>query len=450
MRRLRAWFLRLGGLFNKEHRDRELAEELESHLQLHIKDKLRRGMTQEEARRQALVQMGGLEQTKERYRERRGLLWLETACQDLRFGLRMLRKSPSFTAVTVLTLALCIGINTGIFQIFNALALRPLELPGSQRFVSLYQGFQITRGPLHRNVHGSENGFSYAEYKGYRDQNHVFSGLLAYDPFVEATLGGDSPRQFLGTLATCNYFEVLGTPPALGRNFVDSDCAASGSSAVIVLSDEMWRGVFAADPSIIGKSISLNRVSLTIVGVAPRGFSGTEVVPSAFWVPLTMQPGLHSGQGQIEDMLADNDLSWLQLIGSVRGDFSNARVIADLSVIAAGLDRRHPGAVSRLTVAAPTFFGRPEERRAVVGVGALILCAVGLVLLIACMNVASLLLARATTRRREIAIRLATGASRGRLVRQLLTENFLLALLGGALGSILAFWSFEAVLNFAL
>ena len=139
MRRLRAWLLRLGGAFNKERRDRELAEELESHLQMHIEDNLRRGMTPDEARRRALVKLGGLEQTKERYRERWGLPRLETVWQDARFGLRMMRKTPGFTAVIVLTLALGIGINTGIFQIFNALALRPLELPGSQRVLTLYQ-----------------------------------------------------------------------------------------------------------------------------------------------------------------------------------------------------------------------------------------------------------------------------------------------------------------------
>lgn len=450
MRRLRAWLLRLGGAFNKERRDRELAEELESHLQMHIEDNLRRGMTPDEARRRALVKLGGLEQTKERYRERWGLPRLETVWQDARFGLRMMRKTPGFTAVIVLTLALGIGINTGIFQIFNALALRPLELPGSQRVLTLYQTFHLNQGPMHRNVHGSENLFSYYEYMEYRNQNHVFSGLLSYAPFVEVTLGGEQSRQLLGTLASCNYFDVLGVRPVLGRTFIESDCAQTGNGAVVVLSDEMWRNAFAADPAVLGRTVSLNRVPLTIIGVTPRGFEGTEATPSTFWTPLTMQPVIYPGRVEQGDMLADDNLSWLQLMGRVRGDFSNKQVLADLRVIAARLDGRHPGFDTKIAVANSTLFVRPEEHHLMIGGGVVILCAVGLVLLIACANVASLLLARAAARRREIAIRLATGARRGRLVRQLLTESLLLALLGGVAGSLLAFWSFDRILKFTL
>jgi predicted permease len=368
---------------------------------------------------------------------------MQILLQDIRYGLRMLGRNPGFTAVAVLAIALGIGVNAGIFSVLNGAALRMLPVPSAEQIVSIDQIFQ---GKIHRNVHGEPTLFSYSEYQEYRADNHVFSGLIAYYPFLSATLAGGRARQLYGQVTSCNYFDALNEHPSLGRGFVESDCAAAGAGAVVVLSDQLWQGAFGADATLIGKRVVLNRTAFTVIGIAPPGFGGTEPVPSSFWAPITMQQALEPDS----NLLGDANVSWLALLGRVKPGVSLSKVRADLGVIANSIDERHAGRKTALSIRTATFLGRPAEHNLVLGAAAVILVAFGLVLLIACANVANLMLARATARQREMAIRLSVGAGRWRLIRQLLTESLLLALMGGVAGSVLAFWSFEALSNFVI
>jgi predicted permease len=368
---------------------------------------------------------------------------MQILLQDIRYGLRMLGRNPGFTAVAVLAIALGIGVNAGIFSVLNGAALRMLPVPSAEQIVSVDQIFQ---GKIKRNVHGEPTLFSYSEYQEYRANNHVFSGLIAYDPFLSATLAGGRARQLSGQLTSCNYFDALNEHPSPGRGFVEADCAVAGAGAVVVLSDQLWQGAFGADSTLIGKRVVLNRTAFTVIGIAPPGFGGTEPIPSSFWVPITMQPALEPDS----DLLGDANVSWLALLGRVKPGVSISKVRADLSVIASNIDERHAGRKTSLAIRTATFLGRPEEHNLALGAAAVILVGFGLVLLIACANVANLMLARATARQREMAIRLSVGAGRWRLIRQLLTESLMLSLMGGVAGSLLAFWSFEALSNFVI
>jgi predicted permease len=361
---------------------------------------------------------------------------------DIRYSIRTLRKNPAFACVAVIALAFGIGVNSAVFTLLNVIALRPLPVKSPAEVVTVYQTMQRS---MSRNVHGSRYYFSYPEYLAYRDQNRSFGGLTAY-AIAQLSMAGTGARQLIGLVTTCNYFQTLTGPLPLGRGFLPEECAAPGAGQVIVISHSFWKRQFDADPAVLGRTITLNRNPYTIVGVAPEGFSGATIFGGEVWAPMSVQEQWIPGR----DYLTKENLSWLEIVGRLKPGTSISQARADLAVISAGIDRKTPGRRTMLSVDRATLMNNPEGRTPVLAIGAVLLAAVSLVLLIACANLANFLLARAAVRRREIAVRLAVGASRGRLIRQLMTESVLLALAGGALGLAAAWATLRSVIPIVL
>src|SRR6267154_145766 len=280
MRGLRAWFWRLGGLFHRERSDQEFAAEMESHLQLHIEDRLRAGMSAEEARRQALLKLGGLELTKEIYRQRRGLPVLETALQDFRYATRTLRKNPGFTLIAVLTLALGIGANTAIFSMVNALLLRPYNFPDLDRLVRVWENRGMDEGADARFIAPQDAA-------DLRTGTRVFEALTTYWCGDFNLNSEGNVQSVLGCRVSANFFDVLGVNPASGRAFTTAE-EQPGADQVAVVSYGFWQRRFGGDSALLGKVIQLNGRKHTIVGIMPRGFDYP--VPMELWVPLPLTP----------------------------------------------------------------------------------------------------------------------------------------------------------------
>jgi putative ABC transport system permease protein len=415
MNKFRAWLFRLGEPFQKERREKDLAAEMESHLQMHIEDNLRAGMNAAEARRQALIKLGGIEQTKEIYRERRGLPFLETLFQDLRFAFRMLRKNPGFTLVAVLTLALGIGANTAIFSIVNAVVLRPLPYKDSARIVTF-----DTKTAMFPNF---TLALTWPAFQEVRAQATLLEETAAYWATDRTLTGVDQPEVLRATGVSSGFFEELGASAQLGRLLSEQD-HKPGQDRVAVITDALWRIRFATDSGVIGRKLILDKEVYTVIGVAAKGFAFPE--RSEVWLPLSLTPEIEQNQKFFR----------FQVLGKLRKGERLETLQAELGVIAQRIAKLDPALGKGYKLSAePLLESRVHEARQSYLV---LLAAATFVLLIACANLTSLLMARGWGRNREMAVRAALGASPGTLQRQGLVESCSLALLGGAVGIALA------------
>ena len=411
-------------LIHRDEMEQELDEELRFHLERDIEQNIKSGMTPEDARYAALKAFGGVDQSKEECRSARGVGLIENTVRDITYSLRVLLKNYAFTIVVVLTLALGIGANTAIFSFANGILLRPLPYPQSDRLVVLDET-ALKQGVASMSV-------SYPNFLDWREQNTVFEDIGTYYGTGRFSLiGAGEPVDIRGSRISHGLFEILRVPPQLGRTFTANEDRPN-EDAVVILGYDLWQRNFGGDPNILGKKITISNRSRTVIGVMPQGFKFPEV--SDLWVPLALTPKLFTR----------NDHG-LNSIARLKDGVTLAQAQSEMHNIAARIEQQNPVTNEGLGVNVMSLHENlsGDYREALL----VLLGVVGCVLLVACVNVANLMLARGTARQKEFALRSALGASRWRIVRQLLLESLLLATVGGVLGFVLSIWALRLLLS---
>lgn len=421
---------KLRGFPGRGRKDEELAEEVTTHLEMEEQENLAAGMSVEEAHFAALRKFGNEGRAREESREMWRWVWLETCIQDIRYALRLLVRNKGFTGVAVLSLAIGIGVNSSLFSLADALVLRPLSVYHPGEIVTVVS--KSPSDPL--------GGISYPDYKDFRDQSRSFDGLIGFttSSFGFAEKSNALPQMTTGMLVSGNFFRVMGVEPELGRGFLPEEDHVPGRNAVVVVGHDFWQTQLGADRSIIGKPVRLNGIEFTVIGVAPERFTGMDPLlrPSMF-VPMMMAQKLDSNPAR--NLLEQRDGRGLSVRGRLKPGVTLVQAGADLANIAKVLERAYPTtnkdqSVTVMTEMQQRLANDPDDA----GMMAMLMAMAAIVLLVACANLANLQLSRARARTREIAIRLAVGAGRVRLVRQLMAESLVVALAGGAVSLLFA------------